>query len=271
MRFFYAYFSAIHIVFQQLLLYDIVKNGCKRRKVHLKGGKVAVQQICYAKILVVEDEESIRRFIVINLKRNGFEVMEMVSGEEALAKAEERPELVVLDVTLPGMNGFEVCRLLRQKYPDTAIIMLTARGQDTDKVLGLELGADDYVIKPFNPLELTARIRAVLRRIKKAAPEDEQILSGPFRADQKGHRVFKNGEELELTPREFDLLMLFMKNPGRAFSRDDILNAVWGRDYIGDPKTVDVHVRRLREKIEDFPARSGHIETVWGMGYRWRQ
>jgi DNA-binding response OmpR family regulator len=230
-----------------------------------------VQKISYAKILVVEDEEPIRRFIVINLKRNGFEVMEAASGEEAMMKAEERPDMVVLDVMLPGMDGFEVCRLLRQKYPDIAIIMLTARGQDVDKVLGLELGADDYVIKPFNPLELTARVRAVLRRIRKAVPEDAEILSGPFRADQKGHRVFKNDKELELTPREFDMLMLFIKNPGRAFSRDEILNEVWGKDYVGDPKTVDVHVRRLREKIEDAPAKSGYIETVWGMGYRWRQ
>ncbi|MCG0274948.1 MAG: response regulator transcription factor [Thermosediminibacteraceae bacterium] len=231
-----------------------------------------MQQISSWKIMVVEDENSIRRFIVINLKRNGYEVIEAASGEEAVRKAiEEKPDLVVLDVMLPGMDGFEVCRILREKLPDVAVIMLTARGQDMDKIMGLELGADDYMVKPFNPLELTARIRAVLRRIRKAGLEDEKISSGPFVLDLKGHRVLKKGEELDLTPREFDLMALFMKNPGKAFSRDEILNAVWGTDYIGDPKTVDVHIRRLREKVEDDPGRPEYIETVWGIGYRWKQ
>ncbi|ADL07068.1 response regulator transcription factor [Thermosediminibacter oceani] len=231
-----------------------------------------MQQLSCGRILVVEDEDSIRRFIVINLKRNGYEVIEAASGEEALMKAMEgKPDLVVLDVMLPGMDGFEVCRLLREKLPDMAVIMLTARGQDIDKIMGLELGADDYVVKPFNPLELTARIRAVLRRIRKAGLEDEKISSGPFMLDLKGHRVLKKGEELDLTPREFDLMALFMKNPGKAFSRDEILNAVWGADYVGDPKTVDVHIRRLREKVEDDPGRPEYIETVWGIGYRWRE
>lgn len=230
-----------------------------------------MQQACYGKILVVEDEESIRRFIVINLKRNGFEVMEASCGEEALKKAmDNEPDLVVLDVMLPDIDGFEVCRAMRQKFPDMAIIMLTARGQAMDKVLGLELGADDYVVKPFNPLELTARIRAVLRRIQKNGSGNKKIISRSFVLDPEGHKFFKKDNELQLTPREFYMMMLFMKNPGRAFSRDEILNAVWGEDYVGDPKTVDVHVRRLREKIEDDPAKPEYIETVWGMGYRWR-
>ncbi|TYP54231.1 response regulator transcription factor [Thermosediminibacter litoriperuensis] len=230
-----------------------------------------MQQIS-GRILVVEDEDSIRRFIVINLKRNGYEVIEAASGEEAVKKAlEEKPDITVLDVMLPGMDGFEVCRLLREKLPDMAVVMLTARGQDMDRIMGLELGADDYVVKPFNPLELTARIRAVLRRIRRGGWEDEKISSGPFVLDLKGHRVLKKGEELDLTPREFNLMALFMKNPGKAFSRDEILNAVWGADYVGDPKTVDVHIRRLREKVEDNPGRPEYIETVWGMGYRWRE
>lgn len=230
-----------------------------------------MQQVSCGRILVVEDEDSIRRFIVINLKRSGYEVIEATSGEEAVKIAEkQRPDLVVLDVMLPGVDGFEVCRILREKLTDLAVIMLTARGQDMDKIMGLELGADDYVVKPFNPLELTARIRAVLRRIKKGDLEDEKISSGPFVLDLKGHRVLKRGEELELTPTEFNLMALFMKNPGKAFSRDEILNSVWGVDYVGDPKTVDVHVKRLRGKIEGNPTQPQYIETVWGVGYRWK-
>ncbi|MFO7152378.1 MAG: response regulator transcription factor [Bacillota bacterium] len=230
-----------------------------------------MQQVSFGRILVVEDEDSIRRFIVINLKRSGYEVLEAATGEEALAVAEEqRPDLIVLDVMLPGMDGFEVCRILRERQPEMAVIMLTARGQAMDKIMGLELGADDYLVKPFDPLELTARIRAVLRRIKKGGLQEDRISSGPFVLDLKGHRVLKGGEELDLTPTEYNLMLLFMKNPGKAFSRDEILNSIWGVDYVGDPKTVDVYVKRLRGKIEENPASPRYIETVWGVGYRWR-
>lgn len=225
------------------------------------------------RILVVEDEDSIRRFIVVNLKRNSFQCMEAASGEEALTKAKTfRPHLVVLDIMLPGMDGFEVCRRLRVESPGIAVIMLTARGQDMDKVMGLELGADDYMVKPFNPLELVARVRAVLRRMQIGRTEDRHIINqGPFQLDHKAQRVYKNNQELELTPREFCLMKIFLANGNRALSRDRLLNLAWGEDFVGDPKTVDVHIRRLREKIEDNPSKPFYIETVWGIGYRWRE
>jgi len=178
------------------------------------------------KILVVEDEDSIRRFILINLERNAFQVMEAANGEEALAKAKTfRPHLVVLDIMLPGMDGFEVCRRLRIESPGIAVIMLTARGQDMDKVMGLELGADDYVVKPFNPLELVARIRAVLRRMQTTQPESNQIIcQGPFRLNGKAQLIYKNDRELDLTPREYCLMKIFLENGNRTLSRDRLLN-----------------------------------------------
>lgn len=225
------------------------------------------------RVLVVEDEDAIRRFILINLERNSFQVMEAASGEEALAKVKTfRPHMMVLDIMLPGMDGFEVCRRLRAESPGTAVIMLTALGQDMDKVMGLELGADDYVVKPFNPLELIARIRAVLRRMQPDSLEDSQIICrGPFRIDVQAQRIYKNDRELALTPREYCLMRIFLENVSQAFNRDQLLDLAWGEDFVGDPKTVDVHIRRLREKIEDNPSRPAYIETVWGIGYRWRE
>ncbi len=229
-------------------------------------------EINYATILVVEDEITIRRFIVINLERNGYRVLEASTGEEALEIIwSERPDLVILDLMLPGIDGFEVCRRLRKNFADMAVIMLTARGQDTDKVLGLELGADDYVVKPFNPSELVARVRALLRRIRKRRLNDNILYTGPFQLDLNSQSLFKSGIEIDLTPREFNLIKIFMKNQNKAISRDDILNKAWGRDFMGDPKTVDVHVRRLREKLEDDPSNPKFLETVWGYGYRWRE
>lgn len=224
------------------------------------------------RILVVEDEESIRQFIIINLKRNDFEVAEAGSGEEALEKVKSfRPQLVVLDIMLPGMDGFTVCQRLRQEWPQLAVIMLTARGQDLDKVMGLELGADDYMVKPFNPLELVARIRSVLRRLQLGQQEQQEIIQGPFHLDIKAQRLYKNKRLIDLTPREFSLVKMFLEKINQALSRDTILNLVWGEDYVGDPKTVDVHIRRLREKIEDNPSEPYYLETVWGYGYRWRE
>ncbi|MED0672606.1 response regulator transcription factor [Aneurinibacillus aneurinilyticus] len=227
------------------------------------------------KILIVEDESSIRRFISINLQRDSFTVIEAASGEEGLEKTKnEQPNLVVLDVMLPGIDGYEVCRRLREEFPHVAVIMLTARGQDMDKLMGLELGADDYIVKPFNPLELSARIRAVLRRMNQSSPSFKQeavLQCGPFQLDTHGHRFVKDDRNIELTPREFDLLKTFMKNIDKALTRDEILNMTWGVDFIGDPKTVDVHIRRLREKIEDTPSHPVHIETVWGYGYCFRK
>lgn len=230
-------------------------------------------KINYATILVVEDEITIRRFIVINLERNGYKVLEASTGEEALEIIWcEKPDLVILDLMLPGIDGFEVCRRLRKNFTDMAVIMLTARGQDTDKVLGLELGADDYVVKPFNPFELVARVRAVLRRIRKRRSNSMNILrTGPFQLDLNSQSLFKSGREIDLTPREFNLIKIFIENRNKAINRDDILNLAWGQDFIGDPKTVDVHVRRLREKLEDDPSNPKFVETVWGYGYRWRE
>ncbi|KLU64741.1 alkaline phosphatase synthesis transcriptional regulatory protein PhoP [Desulfosporosinus acididurans] len=224
------------------------------------------------RILVVEDEESIRRFITLNLFAAGYQVEEAITGEEALSKLKMFiPDVVVLDLMLPGISGLEVCQKIRQSMPETLVIMLTAKGQDTDKILGLELGADDYMVKPFNPFELIARIKAVLRR-SVGPRETKQILScGDLCLDITSNKFFKLQTEIELTPTEFALLKIFMENPERALKRNEMLNAVWGEDYFGDTKTLDVHIRRLREKIEDNPSQPKYIRTVWGSGYRWQQ
>ena len=224
------------------------------------------------KVLVVEDEPSIRKFITINLIRNGFSVMEAESGESGLEILNSFiPRVIVLDIMLPGMDGFEFCRRVRQEMPDTAIIMLTARTQDSDKIMGLELGADDYMVKPFNPLELIARIRTVLRRMDGVVDNNKRIRSGKFLLDINAQRFFKHTSEISLTPTEFSILKMFMTNSGRALSRNELLNSVWGKNYFGDLKALDVYIRRLREKLEDNPSEPKFIETVWGYGYRWQQ
>ncbi len=223
-----------------------------------------------SKILVVEDEESIRRFITLNLSAVGYEVEEAENGEKALAVLGRfRPDVTVLDLMLPGISGFEVCKRIREMMPETFVIMLTAKGQDTDKILGLELGADDYMVKPFNPFELIARIKAMLRRRTHFQVDRRVVLqSGYLCLDLVAHKFFKKGVEIEFTPTEFALLKMFMENQGKALKRNEILNAVWGENYFGDTKTLDVHIRRLREKIENNPSEPNHIKTVWGSGYR---
>lgn len=224
-----------------------------------------------AKILLVEDEESIRSFLKINLKRNKFEVIEAENGEDALKKAiDNKPDLAILDVMLPGIDGFEVCRKLREYYKDMGIIMLTARTQDSDKIMGLEYGADDYIIKPFNPLEIILRIKAILRRIGEKSGDKDQLKRGPFIVDLYSQRLLKNDEEIDVTPKEYMLMKLFLENPNKAFTRDELLNLVWGYDYFGDSKLIDVNIRRLRAKIEDDPSSPRFIETIWGKGYRWK-
>lgn len=225
-----------------------------------------------AKILVVEDEESIRRFITLNLSAAGFQVGEASTGEESLAILKTFiPDVVVLDLMLPGMSGLEVCQQLRETVPETLVIMLTARGQDTDKILGLELGADDYMVKPFNPFELIARLKAMLRR-RAVFKDTKQVLScRALSLNLSAKKFFKNKTEIELTPTEFALLKVLMENPEKALERNELLNSVWGEDYFGDTKTLDVHIRRLREKIEDNPSQPDYIKTVWGSGYRWQQ
>ena len=225
------------------------------------------------KILICEDEGSIRAFLKINFERNGFSVVEAESGEEALRLTElEKPHVVVLDIMLPGIDGYEVCRRLRESHPNIGIIMLTAKGQDTDKIVGLERGADDYVVKPFNPTEFILRTKALIRRLEEAKgikDEGQLLESKGFVMDKYSQTLKKGQDYIELTPKEFAIMKIFLENEGKAFSRDELLNLVWGYDFIGDPKIVDVNMRRLRAKIEDSPSEPQFIETVWGTGYRW--
>ena len=225
------------------------------------------------KVLVLEDEANIRGFIVINLRRAGYEVIEAESGEEALEKLKVQRDIRValLDVMLPGIDGFEVCRRLRANDANIGIIMLTARSQELDKVTGLMTGADDYVTKPFSPAELTARVDALMRRSGGAEPEEKtgELVSPPFTLNLRNRALEKNGERVKLTQVEYSLMKLFMENPGKALSREEILDTVWGHDYFGQLKIVDVNIRRLRLKIEDDTANPAYITTVWGFGYKW--
>lgn len=225
------------------------------------------------KVLLVEDEASIRSFLKINFKRQNFTVIEAESAEEGIEKARiESPDIAILDVMLPKMDGFQACEILRKDFPNMGIIMLTARNQDMDKIMGLEFGADDYMVKPFNSQELIARVNAILRRINTSKKEDSDILSsGPFKIDTQSMKLYKNDKEIELTPKEYLLMKMFIENPDKAMSRDELLNLVWGYDFVGDTKIVDVNMRRLREKIEDNSSKPNYIETVWGVGYRWRK
>jgi two-component system alkaline phosphatase synthesis response regulator PhoP len=225
------------------------------------------------KILVVEDEEPIRKFIKISLKREKFEVFEAASAEEGLQiTLQETPDVVILDIMLPGMNGFKLCEKLKRQNENIGIIILTARGQDMDKVMGLEFGADDYMVKPFNPLELTARIKSLLRRMNYTNKEGGSFIqSREFKIDLYSKKIVKSDIELELTPKEFLLMKMFIQNPNKALSRDELLNVVWGYEYIGDTKIVDVNIRRLRSKVEKDPSEPAYIETVWGTGYRWKE
>ena len=228
-----------------------------------------------AKILLVEDEESIRGFLKINLERNDFEVIEAGTGEEGIEKALiEKPEIIILDVMLPGIDGFQVCSKLRKEFPSVGIIMLTAKGQDMDKIMGLEFGADDYIIKPFNPLEVVLRVKAILRRIgvdeKDTSDDKSKLVGGPFVIDLYSQKLLKDDEEVDVTPKEYMLMKLFIENPNKAFARDELLNLIWGYDFFGDPKIIDVNIRRLRAKIEEDSSHPKYIETVWGKGYRWK-
>lgn len=225
------------------------------------------------RVLVVEDDDHIRRFIAINLSRNGFSVAEAASGAEAAARlSDSRPGVVLLDVMLPDADGFEIGRRIREADPRLVLIFLTARGQDMDKIKGLELGADDYVVKPFHPLELVARIKSVLRRTRLShVPERRVLRSGRVRLDLDSKSAYVGDQAVELTPKEFGMLRAFLENPGIALSRNDLLNAAWGEDFVGGMKTVDVHVRKLREKFDAGGSDPMRIETVWGIGYRWRE
>ena len=219
--------------------------------------------------LVVEDDANIAELLRLYLSKDGFDVMIASDGNKAEADFDLfQPDVVMLDIMLPGKDGWEVCRSIRKKST-TPIIMLTAKGETNDKVTGLEMGADDYVTKPFNILELKARVRALLRRSATAetAAPSSVLVSGPYRLDTESRVAFRDGQEIELTAREFDLVELLMRNPGKVFSRDALLKLVWGGDYQGDIRTVDVHIRRIREKMEENPAEPVKIMTKWGVGY----
>ena len=224
------------------------------------------------KVLILEDEVNIRSFVVINLKRAGYDAIEAGTGQEALDKLRDYPDIgvAILDIMLPDIDGFEVCRRIRASNKQMGIIMLTARTQEMDKVTGLMTGADDYVTKPFSPAELTARVDALFRRIGKDTVSDSEVLQqGPFTMNTRNHTLDKNETRIRLTQVEYGIMKLFMRNPGKALSREDILAEVWGKEYDGELKIVDVNIRRLRIKIEDDTANPTYITTVWGYGYKW--
>lgn len=230
------------------------------------------------RVLVVEDEASIREMVALNLKMAGWEVVEAPSAERALElmHSGEHCDAALLDIMLPGMDGLSLCETIRRCDSDIGIIIVSAKGQESDKIRGLSIGADDYITKPFSVSELIARLEALTRRIHRGsgtaarpAEEPEQLVSGPFVLDEKSRILYKSGKPIDLTQVEFQIMELFFRNPGTALVREKILEGVWGKNYFGDVKIVDVNIRRLRMKIEDEPSSPQHILTVWGYGYRW--
>lgn len=229
------------------------------------------------RIMIVEDEAAIRKFEAINLKRVGYTIVEAGSGEEALDIYDNDAEgfdIALLDISMPGMDGFTLCKELRKRSATLGIIMLTARTQEMDKISGLMIGADDYITKPFSPTELLARVDSLYRRVEmqsakqEARPADD-ITLGEFTLNLRRRTLLKNGKNIELTQVEFQMIEYFFNNPDTALDRTDILNKVWGTNYFGEEKIVDVNIRRLRMKVEDDPSVPKHLVTVWGMGYKW--
>ena len=227
------------------------------------------------RILIAEDEDAIRDFVIINLKRAGYEVVGVPDGEQALQVFEQSEgdfDVVVLDIMMPGIDGFGVCEKIRAANNSIGIIMLSAKSQEMDKVRGLMMGADDYITKPFSPSELVARVDAIYRRVslaKAAMQKSDEIVSGPFVLNSKSRTLHKHGTPVDLTQVEFQILEFFMKNPNTALDRTKILDEVWGSNYFGDVKIVDVNIRRLRMKIEEEPSNPRYLQTVWGFGYKW--
>ena len=222
-----------------------------------------------ARVLIVDDEKLIVKGIRFSLEKDDYEADTAYDGGEALEKAKENTyDVILLDLMLPVMNGMDVCRQIRE-FSDVPIIMLTAKGEDMDKILGLEYGADDYITKPFNILEVKARIKAILRRTRAAKKnvEENVIVNGDVRLDKDNRRVQICGREINLTGKEFELLEFLVANPGKVYGRAKLLQLIWGKDYPGDERTVDVHVRRLREKIEPNPSEPRYVQTKWGVGY----
>ncbi len=228
------------------------------------------------RVLIAEDEAAIREFVVINLRRGGYEVLEACDGAQALELYDScggEVDVVILDVMMPNIDGLEVCRILRQKSNNLGIIMLTAKTQEMDKVTGLMSGADDYVTKPFSPSELVARVDAIYRRVamnsKGKETASDTIALGEFKLNLRSRTLTKNGVFIELTQVEFQMMEYFFTNAGAALSRTAILNRVWGDEYFGEEKIVDVNIRRLRMKVEDEPSNPQHLITIWGIGYKW--
>ena len=227
------------------------------------------------KILVLEDEIGIRSFVSINLKREGYEIIEAGTGSEAIEQLSNHPDISIalLDVMLPDMSGIDVCKFIRQQFDQIGIIMLTAKGQEEDKLEGFISGADDYMVKPFSIKELLVRVSALIRRVKKddSKTKSNEIISDPFILNIDKRKLYKNGIEIELTPTEFSIVKYLMVNTKKSLSRDQILNEVWGSNYLYDFKIVDVNIRRIRNKIEDGPSKPKYIQTVWGYGYCFRK
>ena len=227
------------------------------------------------KILVLEDEIGIRSFVSINLKREGYEIIEAGSGQEAIEQLSNHPDISIalLDVMLPDMSGIEICKFIRQQFDQIGVIMLTAKGQEEDKLEGFISGADDYMVKPFSIKELLVRVSALIRRVKKDENKfkSNEIISDPFILNIDKRKLYKNGIEIELTPTEFSIVKYLMVNAKKSLSRDQILSEVWGSNYLYDFKIVDVNIRRIRNKIEYDPSKPKYIQTVWGYGYCFRK
>lgn len=227
------------------------------------------------KILVLEDEIGIRSFVSINLKREGYEIIEAGSGQEAIEQLSNHPDISIalLDVMLPDMSGIEICKFIRQQFDQIGVIMLTAKGQEEDRLEGFISGADDYMVKPFSIKELLVRVSALIRRVKKDENKfkSNEIISDPFILNIDKRKLYKNGIEIELTPTEFSIVKYLMVNAKKSLSRDQILSEVWGSNYLYDFKIVDVNIRRIRNKIEDDPSKPKYIQTVWGYGYCFRK
>ena len=226
------------------------------------------------KVLVVDDEKLIVKGIRFSLEQDGMDVDCAYDGEEALSMAQQNEyDMILLDIMLPKMDGFQVCQAIRE-FSNMPIVMLTAKGDDMDKILGLEYGADDYITKPFNILEVKARIKTIMRRTTPTVVKEENlsvIESGDVRLDTDSRRLYISEKEINLTSKEFDMLLLLVTNPNKVYSRDDLLNTIWGTDYPGDARTVDVHIRRLREKIEPNPSEPRYVHTKWGVGYYYQK
>lgn len=227
------------------------------------------------KILILEDEIGIRSFVSINLKREGYEVIEASTGQEAINKLNEEKDISIalLDVMLPDISGIEVCKYIRNNFDSVGIIMITAKSQEEDKIEGFISGADDYIVKPFSIKELLVRVSALLRRIRKdeVKKDNSVIESDPFTLDTNKRKLLKHGHEIDLTPTEFSIVKYLMINTKKSLSRDQILDEVWGKNYLYDFKIVDVNIRRIRNKIEDDPSKPKYVQTVWGYGYCWRK